>query len=104
MTGYPRRIPLSTFLFLTLFIQQDFVFGCSGGGNDKTPGVGTGVPTIHNPNGTSNQGPNKNCPYGQFPCNDGKKCYTEAEKCNDHQYCDDNTDEDTHHCGKLSPL
>ena len=85
MAGYCGWIPISTFLFLTLFMQQNVVFGCSGGGND-------------------NQGPNKNCPYGQFQCNDGKKCYTEDQKCDDQKHCDDNTDEDEHHCGKLSPL
>ena len=41
------------------------------------------------------------CPYGEFECDDGRRCYTESEKCDDFQDCYDNSDEDNHHCGKL---
>ena len=41
------------------------------------------------------------CPYGEFECNDGRRCYTESEKCDDFKDCYDNSDEDNHHCGKL---
>ena len=39
------------------------------------------------------------CAYGDYPCDDGKKCYTEEQRCDDRKDCDDNSDEDNHHCG-----
>ena len=42
-----------------------------------------------------------NCKYGDYLCDDGKKCYSDAQKCDTKKDCDDNTDEDVHHCGKL---
>ena len=47
--------------------------------------------------------PTENCPYNEFGCTDGKKCYTQAEKCNGEDDCYDGSDEDHHHCGKLNP-
>ena len=41
------------------------------------------------------------CKYGDYPCDDGKKCYSEAQKCDAKKDCDDNSDEDVHHCGKV---
>ena len=38
-----------------------------------------------------------NCEY---ICNDNKKCYTKDQMCDGKKDCDDNTDEDTGHCGK----
>ena len=40
------------------------------------------------------------CP--EHVCNDGKYCYSHAEQCDGKQDCDDNTDEDPGHCGKIS--
>ena len=48
--------------------------------------------------------PTENCPYNEFVCTDGKKCYTQAEKCNGKNDCYDGSDEDHHHCGKFDPI
>ena len=39
------------------------------------------------------------CP--EHVCNDGKYCYSHDEQCDGKQDCDDNTDEDPGHCGKI---
>jgi hypothetical protein len=67
----------STFIFLVT-IEKGIVLGCSGGGSSDV-----------------------SCKYGDFPCDDGKKCYTEKEKCDGTKHCADNSDEDNHHCGKF---
>ena len=78
----PRNfgVILGTVVFvLVLSFENGLVLGCSGGGGAK---------------------PNVECGANENPCNDGKKCYTDQQKCDEIQNCDDNTDEDNHHCGK----
>ena len=74
------RVMLGTVIFLlVLTLKNGSVLGCSGGGG-KNP-----KPTV-------------DCPENE--CNDGKQCYTDKMKCDGTKDCDDNTDEDNHHCGK----
>ena len=78
MVGHSGLIShLVVFCLLTIFVEQNVVSGCSGG-----------------PSGT--------CPYGEFLCNDLKGCYKEDEKCNNKKDCSDGSDEDNHHCGKVT--
>ena len=44
------------------------------------------------------------CKYGEFHCNDNSGCYTEAQKCDKTDHCHDKSDEDSHHCGKMTPI
>ena len=37
------------------------------------------------------------CP--EYMCNDNKDCYTQDQLCDGNKDCEDNTDEDTGHCG-----
>ena len=42
------------------------------------------------------------CP--EYMCNDNKNCYTQAQLCDGIMDCEDNTDEDTGHCGTLRKI
>ena len=42
------------------------------------------------------------CDPGTHECNDGSGCYTDDQQCNDVRDCNDGSDEDNHHCGKLN--
>ena len=103
-----------------LYLPQKTVLGCSGRDVDDvhvTPtetqilttmpnsnpiNIVTRRPLMDNTWTTSK--PTENCPYNEFGCTDGKKCYTQAEKCNGEDDCNDGSDEDHHHCGKLDPI
>ena len=43
--------------------------------------------------------PTSQCP--EYMCNDNKNCYTQSQLCDGKMDCEDNTDEDTGHCGTL---
>ena len=102
-----------------LYLRQITVLGCSGRNVDDvqvTPTQTQILTTMPNSNPINivtrrplmdntmtTFKPTGNCPYNEFGCNDGKKCYTQAEKCNGEDDCYDGSDEDHHHCGKLNP-
>ena len=46
------------------------------------------------------KGPTTQCP--EYMCNDNKNCYTQDQLCDGNMDCEDNTDEDTGHCGNLN--
>ena len=72
---------LGTVIFLlVLTFENRLVLACSGGGGGASKALCSDK--------------------GAHECNDGKKCYTDKMKCDGTKDCDDNTDEDTHHCGK----
>ena len=77
-----------SFLFVFFFISMEVSFACSTRKDEKQGSDDESDELL-------------NCPYGEFECNDGKKCYSEEQKCDNVKDCDDNTDEDEHHCGKV---
>ena len=77
----PQIVATSVLIFLVT-IEKDVVLGCSGGPSKAGSIICTGK-------------------YGEFPCDDGKSCYTDKEKCDGTIHCADSSDEDNHHCGKF---
>ena len=74
----------SLILLLVFTADNSGVIACSGGGGDSAKTTG--------------------CKYGEFHCNDNSGCYTEAQKCDKTDHCHDKSDEDSHHCGKMTPI
>ena len=74
--GSLAQVVAASILIFLVTIEKGVVLGCSGGGDVS-------------------------CKYGDFPCDDGKKCYSAEQKCDNKKDCADNSDEDIHHCGKF---
>ena len=81
ITGNLAKIAAASIFIFLVTSDKWGVMGCSGGG--------------------SGGGSTDDCEYGKLSCDDGKKCYTEEQKCNGNKDCDDNSDEDNHHCGTV---
>ena len=57
---------------------------------------------LANVQGCSKNPETTTCP--DHMCNDNKNCYTQDQLCDGNKDCEDNTDEDTGHCGNLRKM
>ena len=74
---------IGTLIALLVFATKNYgVLACSGGGGSA-----------------SND--DSGCKYSEFECNDNSACYTDDQKCDGTDHCDDKSDEDSHHCGMV---
>ena len=74
---------IGTLIALLVFTTNNYgVFACSGGGGSAGSG-------------------DSGCKYSEFECNDNSACYTDDQKCDGTDHCDDKSDEDSHHCGMV---
>ena len=89
----------SIILLFLLTAEKEFVSGCSSSNkNTETENKADTEIEVRTYDGHEFKG--ISCPYGQHECNDGKSCYTNEQKCDRSNDCDDGSDEDFHHCGK----
>ena len=86
----------SILLLILLTAENELVSGCSSSNKDAETENET---ETDNELRTGFKG--ISCPYGEHECNDGKGCYTNAQKCDGTNDCKDGSDEDNHHCGKI---